>query len=132
SQHELDDVRLQIEKLQDDVKLVDDRLERDHKLLSQNLSVKEAQGIEAEIEQLVSRKNVLEDSQLELMQTLEDIENIHEDIVEQERNIQSRIGDFDETIAQDRQRITQHIEEEQDKRGLVTAQISPELVELYE
>lgn len=132
SQYRLDDKRLQIEKIVTDVKLVDDRLERDHKLLAGNVSAKDAQSIEAEVESLNQRKIRLEDEQLDLMQDLEEIQTVHDSILEREQAVQKTIDEFDETIRQEKTALQEQQHQSELDRRIIAAAIDPEVLNLYE
>ncbi|MGB4779970.1 zinc ribbon domain-containing protein [Microbacterium sp.] len=66
-----DDARVELARLESDVSLVDARAARDNERLAATSNVKEAQGLERELAALAGRKSDLEDTQLEIMERLE-------------------------------------------------------------
>lgn len=66
-----DDLATELRRIESDVEVVDARSARDTERLSATSNVKEAQGLEREIESLAKRKSDLEDAQLDVMDRLE-------------------------------------------------------------
>ncbi|MGO2112604.1 MAG: zinc ribbon domain-containing protein [Pseudoclavibacter sp.] len=71
---EVEDARSELKRVQDDTVLVEQRLERDRDRQTNSSSMKDVQGLESEIETLLRRRSLLEDSQLETMQKVEEAE----------------------------------------------------------
>ena len=69
-----DELKADLARIESDVALAEQRRARDRKRLDDSPSVKDAQGLEREIEALAQRLSGLEDSQLELMERLETAE----------------------------------------------------------
>ena len=67
-----DDLRADLARIESDVALVDARRARDAERLNSTSNVKEAQGLESELNSLARRKSDLEDAELELMERLEE------------------------------------------------------------
>lgn len=65
---EFDDIQAEIARVESDVTVVQARATRDHDLLAASSNVKEAAGLEHELESLAKRRSDLEDAQLELME----------------------------------------------------------------
>ena len=66
-----DDLRTELSRIESDVAVVDARAARDAERLASSSNPKEAQGLESELASLARRKSDLEDSELELMERLE-------------------------------------------------------------
>lgn len=66
-----DEARADLSRAESDVSLVEARLERDRTRLEGSPSAKEAQALQAEIQALTSRRSMLEDVQIEAMETFE-------------------------------------------------------------
>ncbi|MBA8816050.1 hypothetical protein FHX48_001123 [Microbacterium halimionae] len=79
-----DDVQTEIKRLESDVAVVDARRLRDEQRLQTVTNPKDAQGLESELESLLRRKRALEDTELELMERLEEADA---SVAEQERII---------------------------------------------
>jgi predicted nucleic acid-binding Zn-ribbon protein len=70
-----DDLRADLARIESDVALVDARRARDAERLNSTSNVKEAQGLESELNSLARRKSDLEDAELELMERLEEADS---------------------------------------------------------
>jgi hypothetical protein len=66
-----DDLRADLSRIESDVAVVDARRARDSERLGSTSNVKEAQGLESELQSLARRKSDLEDAELEIMERLE-------------------------------------------------------------
>lgn len=71
---ELEDAQAEARRVHSDVEVVEQRLQRDRDRLERSTSVKDIQGLEAEIETLLRRRSTLEDVELELMERVESLE----------------------------------------------------------
>lgn len=72
---ELEDTQAELRRVQDDVTLVEQRLARNRdRQGSSSATSKDLQGLEAEVETLLRRQSLLEDTQLDVMQRVEDAE----------------------------------------------------------
>lgn len=69
-----DDLRVELARVESDVAVVDARRARDADRLQTVTNPKDAQGLESELLSLARRKNDLEDSELEIMERLEQSE----------------------------------------------------------
>ena len=69
-----DDLRTEISRIESDVAVVDARRARDEARLAASTNPKEAQGLESELQALARRKSALEDTELEVMDRLEQAE----------------------------------------------------------
>lgn len=69
-----DDVRTELSRLESDVALVETRRNRDAERLSAATNAKEAQALEHELASLARRQSNLEDTELDVMGRLEEIE----------------------------------------------------------
>ncbi len=79
-----DDLRAELGRIEADVAVVDARRMRDTERLATSSNPKEAQGLESELASLSRRKSGLEDSELDVMERLEETEGL---VAEQERLI---------------------------------------------
>ncbi|MBK5238761.1 MAG: hypothetical protein JJE28_06590 [Actinomycetales bacterium] len=87
----LEDAKLELSRIDDDVKVVDERIRRDTERITNSSSMKDVQALESELGSLSTRKNNLEESELVVMQTVEDAESLvaqtlsERDVVDAER-----------------------------------------------
>ncbi|MDY0829416.1 C4-type zinc ribbon domain-containing protein [Microbacterium sp. BG28] len=70
-QNIVDDVTVELRRVEGDVALVVARRQRDEQLLQKTVSAKDAVGLERELASLTRRQDELEEAQLELMERLE-------------------------------------------------------------
>ena len=115
----LEDAKLELSRIDDDVKVVDERIARDTERISKSSSMKDVQALESELTSLAIRKNNLEESELVVMQTVEDVEMLvaetmgERNVVDAERlaladSISQQEGTIDaenETVSVERARI---------------------------
>lgn len=128
----LEDAQSELSRVQDDVTLVEQRLARDRDRQSASSSVKDVQGLESEIETLVRRQSLLEDTQLEVMQRVEDAE--HE--LERARSAQSTVELEAEELVTKRDAARADLQAEAKvvagARKALLPELPADLIELYE
>lgn len=130
---ELEDVQAELTRLQDDVTLVEQRLERNRERQgSASATAKDLQGLEAEVETLVRRQSLLEDTQLEVMQRVEDAEAE----LERARSAQSTVELEAEELVTKRDAARAELQAEAKvvagARKTLLTEIPAELIALYE
>jgi predicted nucleic acid-binding Zn-ribbon protein len=128
----LEDARLEMARIDDDVKVVDERIARDTDRIEHSSSVRDVQALEAELASLATRKNNLEESELVVMQTVEDAEALvaqavaERDIIEvQRRDLAAAVSAREAEL--DAERVT-----ELDLRARIVESLPADLVALYE
>jgi len=87
----LENVQSEIKKCEEDIRLVTERLDRDRTRLNNTSSPKDAIGIQAEIDSLLKRRDDLENLELGLLQDLEEVEKVHNQIVDSRKSTQERL-----------------------------------------
>lgn len=128
----LEDAKLELSRIDDDVKVVDERIARDTERITQTSSMKDVQALESELASLATRKNNLEESELVVMQTVEDAESAvtqtrsERDIVETERLALSAI------ISEQEAEIDKERAAEIAERAGVANVLPEDLLALYE
>lgn len=128
----LEDAKLELSRIEDDVKVVDERIARDTERISNSSSMKDVQALESELSSLATRKNNLEESELVVMQTVEDAQTLvaqamaERDVVDAERLALST------TIAQCEAEIERARSAEIADRAQIAAALPEDLLSLYE
>ena len=129
---ELDDAKLELSRLESDVAVVEARIARDNERVQHTSSVKDIQGLEAELTSLRKRQGDLEEIELTVMERVEDREAVVAGI-EGERNA---IADEVSVTEQERDRAKAAHESTLDElardRDAVSGLVPDELRELYE
>lgn len=130
---ELEDVRAELVRVQDDVTLVEQRLERNRDRQSASgATAKDLQGLEAEVETLERRQSLLEDTQLEIMQRVEDAEVE----LERARSAQATVERSAEELVTRRDAARAELQAEAKvvagARKSLLNELPTELIELYE
>jgi uncharacterized protein len=129
---ELDDAKLELSRLEADVAVVEARIARDNERVQHTSSVKDIQGLEAELTSLRKRQGDLEEIELTVMERVEDREAVVAGI-EGERNA---IADQVSVTEQERDRTRAAHEATRAEltrdREAVSGLVPDELRELYE
>lgn len=128
----LEDLRTELTRIESDVEMVTTRLERDSARLQTTASSKDAQGLEHEIASLTQRRSDLEDTQLGIMERVEEQEAVLAN-VESER---STLADRQATLLADRNAAVATLDAEAadvlTRRAALVATLPEDLVALYE
>lgn len=132
AQRELDTQQAELERVESDVQLVVDRRRRDEELLSTDVSSKEAQSLQRELELLGRRQTELEDRELEMMEQLEKTQATFdaarlalEQIDDERARLRDRIVEAEESI-------DAAVRRNREERELLAAELQREVLELYE
>ncbi len=130
---ELEDARSEIARVEADIATVEAREKRDRERLQASSSSKDIQGLEHELTSLAARRSALEDTELELMERVEEIEQRlsaiaarRDDIGVEERLL---AGTRDEQKARLEAQLTAA---RRDRETVASGIQSPELLALYE
>lgn len=132
AQEDVDGFQADLKRAESDVELVDKRIAQDNERLQATTSAKDAQGLEHELETLATRKSLLEDVELEVMEKLEQATIALDEAKARVNDIQARL---DAALAEI---TTQTVEHDQSKQSLLTQRdtvvsgLPEDLVQLYE
>lgn len=127
-----EDLRAEIARIEDDVKMVNTRLAQDIERRDHSASGKDIAGFEHEIATLNTRKEQLEESELVVMQRLEDAETELNEIAAQRQQLTASIATLDDAIEAAGSRLRAEGESLNQERATMIAKIQPDLVALYE
>ncbi|WP_227412045.1 zinc ribbon domain-containing protein [Cryobacterium sp. BB736] len=128
----LEDARIELKRIESDVELVEARIRRDTERLDASSSVKDVQGLEAELTSLRKRQSDLEDIELAVMERVEEAEAA-------EREARTRLDDVAEKVKAleaDRDAALEGIRGEQQhanaNRQTIVGRVPDDLLALYE
>ncbi|WP_166983688.1 zinc ribbon domain-containing protein [Paramicrobacterium fandaimingii] len=128
----VEDAEADLGRLESDAATVSARMQRDDKRLQQTSSVKDVTALESELESLRGRTAVLEEQQLDVMQTVEDARGVADATRAEGVEIDARIAD----IRAQRQTALDDIAEQRGTlagtRHVLTEKLDAELLEAYE
>jgi len=128
----LEDAKLELSRIEDDVSVVDERIARDTERISNSSSMKDVQALESELASLATRKNNLEESELVVMQTVEDSQAAVAQAVAERDVIEAERSALATTIAEREAEIDNEREAEIADRATVVAGLPEDLIALYE
>jgi predicted nucleic acid-binding Zn-ribbon protein len=128
----LEDARIELKRVESDVHVVEARIARDSARLQASSSVKDVAALEQELAALKKRQFDLEEIELTVMEKVEQQDDVVGHLGEQVGVLQGRMADIEgerdasmKTIDAERAAATS-------SRAELTAQVSPELLALYE
>lgn len=127
------DVQREVDKAEAAVQLVRDRAARDQQRLDSGTgTAKELQGLQHELESLARRQTVLEDEELEVMERAEAADTAQAQAVERRDEHRGRLGELREARDEKVSALQTEREEVAAGRDAIVADLSEELVTLYE
>lgn len=132
AQGELDERQAELGKIEDDVRLVTERRARDEALLTATTSPKEAQALQGELDTLQARQTLLEDRELESMQSNEDAQRAFDAANEALQRLEGRRAEILGAIASAEAEIDTSISAATTARGNLAAEVQGDLLEEYE
>jgi hypothetical protein len=128
----LEDARTELSRLESDAATVQARIDRDNALMLGTASVKDAQGIEHELDSLKKRRNDLDEIELTVMEQVEDREANVARVSTARADVTARIDE----VRAERQAALDVITQERNNldrdRNALVATLPADLVALYE
>jgi predicted nucleic acid-binding Zn-ribbon protein len=128
----LEDIRLELTRIEADVKVVESRIARDSERLQVSSSVKDVAGLEHELTALKKRLDDLEEIELTVMERLETAEagaaTTADELNAVARNVEDVASARDVALAS----ITQERAEAAAARGAIESRLPADLLALYE
>jgi len=132
AQEQVDGFQADVRRAESDVELVDNRIARDNERLQETTSAKDAQGLEHELATLMTRKRLLEDVELEVMEKLETASAALDDAKARVADIQGRLDAAVADIASASAELDRKKKALLAERQALTESLPPELVQLYD
>jgi predicted nucleic acid-binding Zn-ribbon protein len=127
----LEDLKSEIARIEDDVRMVNERLAQDISRRDTSASSKDIAGFEHEITTLNARKVALEESELVVMQRLEDAEAELESIAVAREALNTELSRLDDVIDSESARLASEAQSLSSERSSLAAKIDSDLVALY-
>jgi predicted nucleic acid-binding Zn-ribbon protein len=124
--------RADLKRAESDVELVEKRIAQDNERLHTTTSAKDAQGLEHELDTLVTRKSLLEDVELEVMEKLETALASWEEAKARVADLEARLDGALAEIASQSAELDHGKKSLLTERDTVVAGLPDDLVELYD
>ena len=128
----LEDAKLELSRIKDDVAVVDERISRDTERISNSSSMKDVQALESELASLATRKNNLEESELVVMQTVEDAQALVAQAASERDVVEAKRSALSATISERESELDAEREAEIAERARLVAGLPEDLIALYE
>ena len=129
---ELEDARSELSRIEADVAMVDQRIAQDTERMNSSSSAKDIAGFEHELATLAQRKSALEDSELAVMQRIEDCEGNLESLRTQRESLTNDLSQAANQLATDKQALELARNEVFASRKALETRVGDELLALYE
>ena len=129
---ELEAIRSELARAESDVAIVEARIEKDTERLTQTSSVKDAQGLEHELESLRQRRSDLEDIELAVMERIEQAEAELQAAESGLAEVEADLLAARDKEAATREELASEIRQASEKRETIVADVPADLYELYE
>lgn len=131
-QGELEDAQRELTRVEDDVRVVDERIALDRHRESSSSSAKDVQALESELASLALRKSALEDTELELMQVVEDKQKAVDEVLSGKKILLDQIDTLTLQIQTREAQLAEAITQLTTNRENLVSRLPHDLVELYE
>jgi uncharacterized protein len=125
-------IKAELERAESDVQVVDKRIATDEERLAHTSSVKDAQGLEHELESLRTRRSNLEDIELAVMEQLEEASAAEARMSESLASAEQALAQASETEAVEGQRLDAELAQFAQSRSALVSQLPADLLALYE
>ena len=122
----------ELKRAEADLATVELRIAKDQERLNQSSSAKDIQGIESELATLAKRKSDLEDAELAILETQEDLQGQLDEVSMRHQGAAQALNSAEESAESELQSLQASLTELVNQRERVFAQLGTELAELYE
>lgn len=127
----LDDLKLELSRLETDLGLVEKRISKDNADLLNTSVVKNAQGIQSELKTLAKRKSDLEDAELAIMDAMGEAESVAAALRQSRAEIEAELTKTNQRLESEFNKIASGIELTSADRKQLAERLTHELLELY-
>ena len=128
----LEDARIELKRVESDVEVVEARISRDSARLQASSSVKDVAALELELTTLKKRQFDLEEIELTVMEKVEQQDVVVGHLAEQVGNLQGRMADLEGIRDSSMHLLDEARAIAVANRAAIAAQVSDELLALYE
>jgi predicted nucleic acid-binding Zn-ribbon protein len=132
ARNKVGDLEMELDRAEADLELVANRIAKDRQLLSSTSSAKDAQGIEHELATLGSRKDELEDAQLQIMELLESAQQEHEKLKLEKQDADAVLANLEQRVSAELTELGSQEEKIKIERKSAISSIDQELAAAYE
>ena len=132
AQIQFEAAQTEMNRADSDVHLVAERIKRDSERLSNTSSAKDAQALEHEIQTLRERQSDLEDTQLLMLEKLETAENLYSETESNLKNAAEQLEQIQLDLVVQTEALQREISEQLKKRDDLVEDLPKDLLSLYE
>ncbi len=128
----VEDVRIELKRIESDVAVVEARIRRDNERLQSSSSVKDVAGLESELVGLRRRRDELEEIELAVMEKLDDLET---ELALTTAQYAEAVSEGEKVTADKDLAMTaldSELSHAQANRSTIAGKLPPELIDLYE
>lgn len=127
-----EEIEREIARVATDLELVERRLAKDNELVATSSNAKDIQGIQHEIQTLTNRKDDLETSELELMESLDSESSALEQLREHKRVLEEKLEAARSQTESDSKVLQAEILQLESDAGKLRAASDPEVLAVYD
>ncbi|MEN9989626.1 MAG: hypothetical protein RL508_605 [Actinomycetota bacterium] len=127
----MDDLKLELSRLETDLQLVEKRIAKDNADLLNTSVVKNAQGIQSELKTLAKRKSDLEDAELAIMDAMGDAEALVNQHKAAKAELDAELAKTNQRLEAEFRKIASGLDLQAADRKQLAERLPHELLELY-
>jgi len=127
----MDDLKLELSRLETDLQLVEKRIAKDNADLLNTSVVKNAQGIQSELKTLAKRKSDLEDAELAIMDAMGDAEALVNQHKAAKAELDAELAKTNQRLEAEFRKIASGLDLQTADRKQLAERLPHELLELY-
>jgi predicted nucleic acid-binding Zn-ribbon protein len=126
------DLELELKRSELDLELVENRIAKDKHLLGTTSSTKDAQGIEHELTSLNKRKGELEETELGVMEELENLRSELQKVTDAKQQAETNLHQLRTQISEDSSKLADSRSQLLTKKEALVAELDSEIATAYE
>jgi uncharacterized protein len=128
----VEEAERELQRTATDLELVEKRMAKDLERLNQSSNPKDIQGIQHEMDTLTRRKDELETTELEIMETIDDVRSKLDQLLEHKRVLESQLEAQKASTKADVERLGAQILEAESRVGKLRANAPQEVLAIYD
>ena len=127
-----DQLAADLKRVEADVELVDGRISQDARKVKEVASDRELKAVEAELVSLNARKSTLEETELELMEAIDESDVFIKELTQNRAALSLKVEEALSSLHQQTLTLTSNLNEKLAARSQAAAQVEQALLEAYE
>ena len=128
----LENLKSELARVDADLKVVEERIRKDQQRMEQSSNAKDINGLQSELAVLARRKSELEDSELEIMEQISEVEKSVSSAAEDRVFLETQIQAKREALKAELAKYQVTVDELKLKRVSLAAQLPSELIAVYD